>query len=391
MSKLKTGSNRHVVEDLEIGTPKKVRSELNFTRSKQQFADVDVLAEDVEEAVLPLNEISEFLDSHFGDYSDAPANTSLHFGPSIASSVIPACYVEHPTTGLFVAVPTLSSDDGAEDSDDEEDTDPLLGKLDHDMATPAVESAIMLTATVSFFQVSYLFFQGLLAGFSAITIYQTSLYTDNEDLLLAYQPRANETRRLFYILSTVSLVGAIDVVINTFTHKTSVKGGSVWSFWESLPLPTSGLVLLCYIICFLCTVITAGTDVLIQMKSGENDINSPAGDVSWAEVALQDSDFAAFLELWKTLTKTRLTFALLGWAASCVFILLDKIIHAHKDYEVASLRDFAWKLQQRVQNLLGNSTGNSDELRELIATQRIALQRSEDALQSLLATEGNIQ
>lgn len=129
---------------------------------------------------------------------------------------------------------------------------------------------------------------------------------------------------------------------------------------------------------------------MIEMKNGESNESHPSGEVTWAELSLQDTEFSAFFELWKTLSKTRVTFAVLGWAASCVFILLDKIIHAHKDYEVSSLRDIAWKLQQRLHALLGNSTGNIDELRELIATQRIALQRSEDALQSLLLAEGKV-
>ena len=76
----------------------------------------------------------------------------------------------------------------------------------------------------------YLLAQGILAGFSFVTVYSLTSFDNDEDFLLNYQSTANEARRFFYILSTVSLAGGLDACLDVFAPSstdvmTLVEGG----------------------------------------------------------------------------------------------------------------------------------------------------------------------
>lgn len=62
----------------------------------------------------------------------------------------------------------------------------------------------------------YLCAQGILAGFSFVTVYSLTSFDNDEDFLVNYQSTANEARRFFYLLCTVSLAGGLDACLDVF-------------------------------------------------------------------------------------------------------------------------------------------------------------------------------
>lgn len=62
----------------------------------------------------------------------------------------------------------------------------------------------------------YLCGQGILAGFSFVTVYNMTSFSSDEEFLLNYQNTANEVRRFFYILSTIALAGGLDACLDVF-------------------------------------------------------------------------------------------------------------------------------------------------------------------------------
>lgn len=74
-----------------------------------------------------------------------------------------------------------------------------------------------------FFMATYLFFQGLLAGFSMALIYIVDQAASDNDLLANYQPSANEIRRIMFIFGAISFVGALEAFTDSWRRKRYVQ------------------------------------------------------------------------------------------------------------------------------------------------------------------------
>jgi len=73
------------------------------------------------------------------------------------------------------------------------------------------------TEQSSLSKIIFLLIQGLLAGFAFTTLYvQSGEGASDKELLNYYQPVAFETRRLFYILTSISTVGACDILMSMY-------------------------------------------------------------------------------------------------------------------------------------------------------------------------------
>ena len=70
-----------------------------------------------------------------------------------------------------------------------------------------------------FFLASYLFFQGLLAGFTLALIYLVEQAESDSELLLNYQPSSNEIRRILFIFGAISFVGALEAFSDSWRRK----------------------------------------------------------------------------------------------------------------------------------------------------------------------------
>jgi len=157
--------------------------------------------------------------------------------------------VQHAKTGELVPVVVGGSAGADESEQDDADKNnavdparqlllpplpPPLNAGAHDVesgqayASSAMAAAQFDEATHSFddtvvlIRSAFLFAQGLLAGFCFTTIStQTAAVANDADFLIGYQPNAMQYRRLFYLLSTISVVGSIDTFMS-ITSKVTV-------------------------------------------------------------------------------------------------------------------------------------------------------------------------
>lgn len=106
---------------------------------------------------------------------------------------------------------------------------------------------------------------------------------------------AQEIRRYFYILSTISLVGSIDHVITLVDfysrnnpYAQTLSAGMIRSMedYQKVSVIFSVLVVILYALCFITTMIMSSFDVQVFLKFGYH-----YSDESWVPLALADSEF----------------------------------------------------------------------------------------------------
>lgn len=106
---------------------------------------------------------------------------------------------------------------------------------------------------------------------------------------------AQEIRRYFYLLSTISLVGSIDHVITLIDfysrnnpYMQSLSSGMIQSMedYQKVSVVFSIVVFLLYAICFIATMLMSSFDVQVFLKFGYN-----VNDASWVDLALKDATF----------------------------------------------------------------------------------------------------
>jgi hypothetical protein len=83
-----------------------------------------------------------------------------------------------------------------------------------------------------FFLASYLFFQGLLAGFTLALIYLVEQAESDSELLLNYQPSSNEIRRILFIFGAISFVGALEAFSDSWRRKRYASSSALSSNGE---------------------------------------------------------------------------------------------------------------------------------------------------------------
>lgn len=184
---------------------------------------------DLEPVKLPLDEVSFFVRSYFGDNTDGrnipnevdcDSTIALLYKKKdeIIGEVI---YVEDEITGEFRRVKAIAHPfDEKAMVHDAEDVRSVFtaeggeGMHSADSIDLSVPSDPVIARYVTLMQVFYFAVQGLLAGFSFVILYSQSLSGSDTTLLETYQPYASEYRRFFYILTTVSLVGSVDMLLS---------------------------------------------------------------------------------------------------------------------------------------------------------------------------------
>mmetsp|Transcript_24341 Transcript_24341/g.33418 ORF Transcript_24341/g.33418 Transcript_24341/m.33418 type:complete len:513 (+) Transcript_24341:32-1570(+) len=247
---------------------------------------------------------------------------------------------------------------------------------------------------------AFLFFQGLLAGFVFTTIYSIGTDTNNEQFLLNYQPNAQEYRRLFYFLSTISLVGSADLTLTIIRSRSSSKmhsniihlnnkkstgdqhtramavmGGN--NTYDSSSMLSSTVITLLYLVVYLATILMTSEDVLIANKNGYSGS-------SWAASALEDDKFSSGLTNWKNLNAVRFVCAVLAWVGSCLFAWKDlkQLNKRTEDLYRLSETALAWK--QRTELMEGGEgidSLNPAEIKRLLTLLAVGLNRAREVLE----------
>jgi hypothetical protein len=148
---------------------------------------------------------------------------------------------------------------------------------------------------------------------------------DDSTFLSLYQPLAESSRydsdypcsflphlmfynrRLFYLLSSISCVGAWDVFLSLLRSRK--RAGSLGSLSDNSRIFSSIIAISVAIlqsVGFLTSIIAAKYDTLITDRFG--DMSS-----SWISNALDDTKNREYISAWRTLSSVRLVVCLLAW------------------------------------------------------------------------------
>lgn len=257
---------------------------------------------------------------------------------------------------------------------------------------------------------AFLFVQGILAGFAFTSIGQETSAGNDASFIINYQPNANEYRRLFYLFTSISLVGSLDTLMTIISNQVglgqagvkmnkmnseNVDGGHSDSFLASLcqALSAQGgftvfvaiLIALLHGIAFLSTIIMSRVDILIAVRGGAGQSVDPQ---VWAEALLSLRGFSNDLHDWKTLDLVRLVTSILAWLGICWLSWKALSAGGAKNDEINRLKEALLEWQKRVNELEGNGgleALNVTALRRLVALQQIGLDRGQNALKSLMS------
>ena len=159
-----------------------------------------------------------------------------------------------------------------------------------------------------------------------------------------------EYRRLFYLLCSISLVGAIDnlfCLVSRIVHTGSgdSRGGSdsdspkgiVVNICRAITLRGDSTMLVAvvmavlYSIAFLSTLIMSKVDILIAVRGGYQQ-SSPTS--IWAPSLLASDGFQGDLSDWRSLNLVRLVCAILSWIGACYLTYKSVTAVEEKNAEV---------------------------------------------------------
>lgn len=198
-------------------------------------------------------------------------------------------YVENPRTGDFARVPR--SELGAASK-----VAAGPAQLDDENVRATTFKTFMdtLAGVVATF---FLLSQGALGGFSLLQLLFTVRYPPNVEFLRYYSPLAADAQRVYFVLTTLSLLAAID--------KYAKDKMSGWNGSEVRQQITDVLIIACYFVAFLFSLLNANTDDLLTY--------SEARVPGWYETRGIPSSFHATLARWHAFNIIRIIGSIIGW------------------------------------------------------------------------------
>lgn len=119
-------------------------------------------------------------------------------------------------------------------------------------------------------------------------------------------------RRLFYLLSALSTLGAWDIYISLLQNSSKV-------LFDSKKIVNrisreALLAAICQSIVFVVTLIMSITESLFTDRFGEfDDLTVLSDDISWVERTLKNNTSISMLQQFDNLGYIRLAFSLFGW------------------------------------------------------------------------------
>jgi len=376
--------------------------------------------EEVNAVDLPVGEEVPFVAAYFGDQSDGYNN--LHVTASQVNGPLEAelgrdgshiVWVENARTGELLPTRVGSSGDGTssgngdgdhagEDTGEIDETSPLilpkaLVEPSYNEKKKGADTSEALVENVEngdssghsyaamFLRGVFLLFQGMLAGFTFISV--SYLVLPDQQFLTTYQASANEVRRMCFVLSSLAALGAVDNLMSLISRSSrpSLSGTENSTFGTKLiQKENSGAfvfaVIACvaYITALILSVLLGGTDTLIYYKFGQDPVL-----VDWVTYGLHTYD--SKLKTWRQLVSLRIAFACIGWLCSCFLVWLDLVAKDGRGHELVRLQHIITAWRQRVNILEGASLEGMDEasLRKLVALQSLGYERSTAALRVL--------
>jgi len=396
----------------------KARSTANYRRP----SDSHVLDSDLEDAPLLVEDIDSFLigAGSTGDpYDGYYEGTRVQWEYQQDRRGGHMLFIENEETGELVLT-DINGDGsgggvgGAELEGDFEET-PLLRGEDGESAGFQLDAnrGLQFSIMDKFFLSSYLFFQGLLAGFVLALVYLIEQAGSDTELLVNYQPSSNEIRRILFIFGAISFVGALESFSDSWRRRrySSARSGiaelggksgegskgqtnradasDTDSFvthaqLEGFLLPLTWASLICFFIMFILLLVMAPSEVLISQKNGLPTVDGEASD-AWVAVALDDEAFSDLFDRWKKLSLYRVGFGLMGWLLSCLVVMLRYLLSSKRDIAMNGMYEYIYTLRKKISSLQGDSFDpkmSVEDYQRLINIQKLGVQRSEAALRA---------
>ena len=196
------------------------------------------------------------------------------------------------------------------------------------------------------FYTGFLVIQGLLAGYSGETVYAAFSSTTNEGFVAEYATLANETRRFYYILTTIAFVGAMN------NWRSSADSNDAWrkrTFVEKTEL----FFLVMVYVSGLCFTLIAGVyDMDFCYHNGVLDAEVPTGQ-EWYNIALEDNSFKDSINKWRALTTARFISVMVGWLVVCRILHRDSARSAEAIRESDNLKHTLELARMRINQLTG--------------------------------------
>lgn len=220
--------------------------------------------------------------------------------------------------------------------------------------------------------------------------------SSDTDVFTYYQPFAQEVRRYLYLLATISLVGAFDYLLTSYSqyttpsqnnamllgHLTSststIQEVSMLQEHQKTSLLAGLGIAVVYTICFLCTLVMSSFDVLCSMRNNKNT-NISVDASTWATTASSDSEFTDKYSQWQQLNALRTATALLAWFACCLLLWRDISRFTQLWRYVRRVRQTAVLWMKRARLLQGQDHNNvldamtPEELQELLRAQEVCM------------------
>lgn len=193
--------------------------------NRSHYISVDT--EDLDEHAVALADVNSFVRVYFGDNTDGRyvpneqetdgygINAYRKYDDSSAKQII---YVENAITGEYTPITMVKKKfdhnievERSEARDDAENNDEFNDVQDVFNDDEGVDIDHM--QYVTFLRIFFLLCQGILGGFSFVTLYIQFSGDSNNEIISNYASFATEYRRFFYLLTSLALVGSVDMLM----------------------------------------------------------------------------------------------------------------------------------------------------------------------------------
>jgi hypothetical protein len=293
-------------------------------------------------------------------------------------------YVESASSGRFFkyATPSINGDGSSNNMNglSAVNSGGILDDNSYDNSYEDSREAAM-EGLERFLQTSFLTLQGLLAGYSGQTVYQAFASTTDANFLREYARMSNETRRFYFVFTTICTVGAMNNWRAVRENKEA---------WRRRP-PSEKTELLFLVVCYfsaLCFTLVSGiTDIEYYYHSGVQAEELETGEF-WYDVALKDKSFGERIDVWRWLCVGRFISCTVGWLVVCRVLHRESYRSAAASRLSDTLNDQLKDRTRRIQQLTGSrlDSMSKDELLELAQVQRVAVEQTELVLGALPPT-----
>jgi len=213
----------------------------------------------------------------------------------------------------------------------------------------------------------FLVLQGVLAGYSGETVYEAYSGDNAKEFVAEYGALANETRRLYYIMTTICFVGAMNDFsrVRHNTEEWRKRSGT-----EKIELV---FLVVCYMAALVFSLIAGVSDIEFYYYTVED------------RMQFSDAELEEKVSAWKIYNLGRFLSCVIGWFVVCRVQHRNSARAADAVRESYNLSEALETSHRRIAQLTGVKLDkmSREELLELVSMQRNGLEQTEHVLENL--------